>query len=647
MGVRKDLKRAKKRGDLASRTRLDVVRDENGVVREARTAPMSTTPTTGSTADLPFTNAAEAPGAVIVRRRRDDTWQPVTAAAFAREVTAVAKGLIAAGLQPGGRVAVMSRTRYEWTVLDFAIWAAGGQTVPIYATSSAEQVEWIVRDSGAGFVVTETPENTDTVTTCTADHRTPPRIWELTPAPTGAAGGGAIDDLTTLGRDVPDEEVTKRRAALTPDTIATICYTSGTTGRPKGCVLTHANLYAEAANTVELLHPIFKEVTRQTASTLLFLPLAHILGRTLQIACLMARIEIGHFPSIRPDELRPALKEFRPTFLVGVPYLFEKIHDTGRATAEKIGRGASFDRADRVGVRFGQAYLDKFLETGKGPSPALYAAWALYDLLVYRRVRKELGGRMRYAVSGGSPLDRNLNLFFYAAGIIVYEGYGLTETSAAATIVPPLRPRPGTVGRPVPGTAVRIADDGEVLIKGGIVFGAYWNNPAATDAVLRDEWFATGDLGSLDEDGYLTITGRKKDILVTSGGKNVSPAVLEDRMRSRSPVGQCLVVGDNRPFVAALITLDPEAVAHWLAVRKLPADTPMSEVAQDPRILADVQKAVDHANEAVSRAESIRAFTLVEGEFTEDNGLLTPSLKVKRHAVHALYADEIEALYKR
>ncbi|MGI5454945.1 AMP-dependent synthetase/ligase [Streptomyces sp. CA-249302] len=639
MGVRKDLQRAKQRADLAARTRVEVVRDEHGVVREARTAPMAQRPTTGSIADLPYTNAAEAPDAVVLRRKQQGTWQPVTAAAFADEVTAVAKGLIASGLEPGGRVAVMSRTRYEWTVLDFAIWAAGGQTVPVYATSSADQVEWIVRDSGARYVVTETAENADTVTTATARHQDPPRIWQL--------DAGALTRLAQLGLDVPDEEVTKRRTALTPDTIATICYTSGTTGKPKGCVLTHANLHAEAANTVELLHPIFKEVTRQTASTLLFLPLAHILGRTLQIACLMARIEIGHCPSIKPDELRPALKEFRPTFLVGVPYLFEKIHDTGRATAEKIGRGASFDRADRIGVRFGQAYLNRFLETGKGPTPALYAAWALYDLLVYRRVRKELGGRMRYAISGGSPLDRNLNLFFYAAGIIVYEGYGLTETSAAATIVPPLKPRPGTVGQPVPGTAVRIAEDGEVLIKGGIVFGAYWNNPAATDAVLRDDWFATGDLGALDEDGYLTITGRKKDIIVTSGGKNVAPAVLEDRMRSRSPVGQCLVVGDNRPFVAAVITLDPEAVAHWLSVRRLPAETPMSVVVRDLRIRAEVQKAVDYANEAVSRAESIRAFALVEGEFNEENGLLTPSLKVKRHAVHAVYADEIEALYKK
>ncbi|MFG2805412.1 AMP-dependent synthetase/ligase [Streptomyces massasporeus] len=637
MGVRKDLQRAKQRTDLTIRTKAETVRDERGVVREARVAPLAPRPTTGSIADIPYTNAAEAPGAVVLRRERHGTWQPVTAAAFAREVTAVAKGLIAAGLEPGGRVAVMSRTRYEWTVLDFAIWSAGGQTVPVYATSSADQVEWIVRDSGARYVVTETAENADTVRTGTAAHHEPPRIWQL--------DGDAPDDLTTLGRDIADEEVTKRRTALTPGTTATLCYTSGTTGRPKGCVLTHANLHAEAANTVELLHPLFKEVTGEAASTLLFLPLAHILGRTLQIACLMARIEIGHCPSIKPDELRPALRAFRPTFLVGVPYLFEKIHDTGRATAEKLGRGASFERAHRIAVRFGTAHMDKFLGKGTGPGPGLWAAWALYDLLVYRRIRKELGGRMRYAISGGSPLDRDLNLFFYAAGILIYEGYGLTETTAAATIVPPLDPRPGTVGLPVPGTAVRIADDGEVLIRGGIVFGAYWNNPDATGEVLHDGWFATGDLGSLDEDGYLTITGRKKDILVTTGGKNVSPAVLEDRLRSRPPVGQCLVVGDNRPYVAALITLDPEALAHWLAVRKLPADTPMSDLVRDERLRAHVQKAVDHANEAVSRAESIRAFTLVEGDFTEENGLLTPSLKVKRKAATAAYAEQIEALY--
>lgn len=637
MGVRKDLKRAQRHRGLAERATVAIVRDEYGTVREARTARLAAKPTEGSTADIPFTNAAEAPGAVVLRRKQGGQWRPVTAAAFAHEVTVAAKGLIAAGLQPGGRVALMSRTRYEWAVLDFAIWAAGGQTVPVYATSAAEQIEWIVRDSGATLLIAETAENVATAEAAVVDLTEPPRVL--------CVDDGALRELTDMGAELSDEEVTKRRAALTPDSIATICYTSGTTGKPKGCVLTHGNLHAEAANTVDLLHPIFKEITGQVASTLLFLPLAHILGRTIQIACMLARIELGHCPSIKPDELRPELRSFRPTFVVGVPYLFEKIHDTGRATAEKIGRGASFDRAEGIAVRFGEAYLNKFLDRGPGPSLGLHLGWALYELLVYRRIRKEVGGRLRYAISGGSPLDRRLNLFFYAAGIIIYEGYGLTETTAAATITPPLKPRPGTVGLPVPGTAVRIADDGEVLIKGGIVFGSYWNNPAATDAVLRDEWFATGDLGALDDDGYLTITGRKKDIIVTSGGKNVSPAILEDRLRSRAPVGQCIVVGDNRSYVAALITLDPEAVEHWLAVRKRPKDTPLAELCRDPKMIAEIQKAVDYANEAVSRAESIRKFSLVEGEFTEDNGLLTPSLKIKRHAVAAAYEGEIEALY--
>ncbi|WP_306320485.1 MULTISPECIES: long-chain fatty acid--CoA ligase [unclassified Streptomyces] len=641
MGVRKDLKRAGKRGDLADRAKAELVRGEHGTVREARVAPLAEPPKDGSTpADIPFANAEEEPNAVVVRRKEGEQWRPVTAAAFAREVTATAKGLIAAGLQPGGRVALMSRTRYEWQVLDFAIWAAGGQTVPIYATSSPGQIEWIVQDSGATMLIVETPENAVAAEEAVAGlpDADRPEIRQI--------DAGAVLELAALGADVADEEVVKRRAALTPDTIATVCYTSGTTGRPKGCVLTHGNLYAEAANTVELLHPIFKAITGQTASTLLFLPLAHILGRTIQVACMLARIELGHCPSIKPDELRPELRSFRPTFVVGVPYLFEKIHDTGRATAEKLGRGSSFDRADRIAVRFAEAHLARFLDGDKGPGPGLRLAHGLYDLLVYRRVRKELGGRLRYAISGGSPLDRNLNLFFYAAGIVIYEGYGLTETTAAATITPPLKPRPGTVGLPVPGTTIRIADDGEVLIKGGIVFGAYWNNQGATDQVLdEDGWFATGDLGELDDDGYLRITGRKKDILVTSGGKNVSPAVLEDRLRSRSPIGQCIVVGDNRAYVGAVITLEPESVAHWLSVRKMPADTPMSEIIGDPRIVADVQKAVDYANEAVSRAESIRKFTLVEGEFSEENGLLTPSLKIKRRAVLTAYEREIEELY--
>ncbi|WP_129843197.1 AMP-dependent synthetase/ligase [Streptomyces sp. RFCAC02] len=635
MGARRDLRRAARRRDLGRRAVVETVR-ENGVVREARVPALVPPPAAGSTADIPFTNAAQAPGAVVARRRAagGGRWEAVTAAVFAREVTGVAKGLIAAGLAPGGRVALMARTRYEWAVLDFAIWAAGGQSVPVYATSSAEQIDWILRDSGAEFVVVETAENEATARGVCGDRR----LWRI--------DDGALDELTALGRDVPDDAVTARRAGLGPDGVATIVYTSGTTGRPRGCVITHANLSAETANLVELLKPVFDEVTRQTPTTLIFLPLAHILGRTIQIACLAARIEIGHCPSVRPDELRPELASFRPTFVIGVPYLFEKIHATGRAQAERMGRAASFDRADRIAVRFAEAELRAFHGGGRGPGVGLRLAHALYDLLVYRRVRAALGGRLRYAISGGSPLDPRLNLFFFGCGVVVYEGYGLTETTSATTLTPPLEPRPGTVGRPVPGTAVRIADDGEVLVRGGIVFRSYWNDAAATARALDgDAWFATGDLGGLDGDGHLTITGRKKDLIVTSGGKNVSPAVLEDRLRSRPPVGPCMVVGDGRPYVAALVTLEPDALAHWLAVRGRPPGTPPAELCDDPELRADVQRAVDHANAAVSRAESIRRFVILPGAFTEENGLLTPSLKVRRRAVAEAYAGEIARLY--
>ncbi|MGW8380814.1 AMP-dependent synthetase/ligase [Streptomyces sp. ODS28] len=636
MGVRKDLRTAKQRTDLAGRVSVELTREE-GVVREARTSVLVEAEASGSAADIPFANAVEAPSDVVVRRKEGGSWRPVTAAAFAQEVTGVAKGLIASGLEPGGRVALMCRTRYEWCVLDFAIWAAGGQSVPVYPTSSADQIAWILGDSGARHMVVETDANARTALDGSAALPEAPRMWEV--------DGGALSELTAAGREVSDEEVDKRRSALTPDTIATVCYTSGTTGRPKGCVLTHGNLLAEAGNTIELLHPVFTEITGQEASTLLFLPLAHVLGRTIQISCMRARIEFGHCPSIKPDELRPELKSFRPTFVVGVPYLFEKIHDTGRAMAEKMGRGSSFDRADGIAVRYAEALLGNLHGTGPGPGLGLRAAHRLYDLLVYRRIRKELGGRLRYAISGGSPLDSRLNLFFLASGILIYEGYGLTETTAAAVISPPLRPRPGTVGQPVPGTAVRIAEDGEVLLKGGVVFTAYWNNAGATQEVLDGGWFATGDLGELDDEGYLTIVGRKKDILITSGGKNVSPAPLEDQLRSRPPVGQCMVIGDGRRFVSALVTLEPDAVEHWLAVRKRPADTPLAELCEDPEMIADVQKAVDYANASVSAAESIRRFRIVPGEFNEENGLLTPSLKIKRKSVAEAYADEIEALY--
>jgi long-chain acyl-CoA synthetase len=632
------LRAARRRKDLAERTQVHLVRD-GGRVREAAVKPIAPALVRGSLADIPFDNARQAPRHAALRRRTKRGWVPVTAAEFAREVASTAKGLIGAGLRPGGRVVVMSRTRYEWAVLDFAVWAAGGQTVPVYPTSSSVQLEWILEDSGAAMIVVEDDATAGIVKQAMV-------LLDLA-LPTWIIEQDGLAQLAELGRGVPDGEIADRRAALTPDSIATLVYTSGTTGRPKGCVITHFALDAEAANIVSLLVPAFQAASRQDPSTLLFLPLAHVLGRVLEIACLKGRMTIGLWPSIKPDEVRPELESFKPTFLVAVPYFFERIHDIARGTAERIGRGASFDRADRIAVAYGRAQMDRLLGRGPAPGLRLRLAHGLYDLLVYRRVRAAMGGNVRYVVSGSSRLDPRLNLFFFGCGILVYEGYGLTETSAAATVNPPLDPRAGTVGLPIPGGAVRIADDGEVMLCGGMLFSGYWHNRPATEAAIDRGWFLTGDLGSLDDDGYLTITGRKKDLLITSGGKNISPSLLEDRLRSRPPIGQCMVVGDGRHYAAVLITLEAEEMEHWLGVRRRPLDTPFAELCRDRELLGQVQKAVDYANEAVSRAESIRTFRLVEGDFTEENGLLTPSLKVKRHAVAAAYAQEIEELYSR
>lgn len=638
----RNLRAARRRKDLADRTRVNLTR-ERGLVREASVDAIAPPLVRGSLADIPFDNARQVPGHVALRRRVGRDWRPVTAAEFARQVADTAKGLIAAGLPPGGRVALMSRTRYEWAVLDFAIWAAGGQTVPVYPTSSSVQLEWILEDSSAVCVVVEDAATAKTVNMAMAviDRDLP--TWVI--------DEGALAELAELGRPVSDRELAERRAQQTPESIATLIYTSGTTGRPKGCVLTHAALHAEAANLVALIVPAFRAASRQDPSTLLFLPLAHVFGRVLEIACLQGRMTIGLWPTIKPDEVRPELQAFRPTFLVAVPYFFERIHDLARGTAELIGRGTSFGRADRIAVAYGQTQMRALL--GRGVRPGLRTRLGLrvthrlYDLLVYRRVRAAMGGKVRYVISGSSRLDPRLSMFFFGCGILVYEGYGLTETSAAATVNPPLDPRSGSVGVPIPGGAVRIADDGEVLIKGAMLFSGYWNNYEATVGALEGGWFATGDLGSLDDEGYLTITGRKKDLLITSGGKNVSPSLLEDRLRSQPPIGQCMVVGDGRHYVAALIALEAEEMEHWLSLRRRPLDTPFAELCQDPELLGQVQRAVDYANEAVSRAESIRSFRLVEGEFTEENGLLTPSLKVKRYAVAAAYAREIEELYAR
>ncbi|MFG2712546.1 AMP-dependent synthetase/ligase [Streptomyces goshikiensis] len=600
----------------------------DGVVREVIVPPLAP-PGYGSLGDIPFDNALAAPAdAVLARKDRDGTWRDVSAAEFAAQVLAVAKGLIAEGLREGDRLAIMARTTYEWTLLDFAGWAAGLVTVPIYPTASALQARWIIQDSGAVACAVEDTAQARLISSERANLPGLAHLWEF--------DTGAIERLVKAGERIPGALVHARRAARTPDSVATLVYTSGTTGQPKGCVLTHANFFAEVDNAVGLLHPVFRSVSREPASTLLFLPLSHVFGRMVAVACLRARVRLGHAPSISTEDLLADLAGFRPTFLLAIPYVLEKVYNTARATAEKMGRASSFDRAARIARRYGET------AEGKRPGLGLRAARALYDPLVYRRIRAALGGHVRYVLSGGSPLGRRLAAFYTGAGIEVFEGYGLTETTGASTVTPPLRPRLGTVGWPLPGTAVRIADDGEVLLGGRHVFAGYWN-VAAHDG---GQWLATGDIGELDADGYLTITGRKKDLIITSGGKNVAPAPLEDWLRAHPLVGQCLVVGDNRPYVAALITLEPEGLAHWRQMHKKQG-VPVRELVRDEELRADVQRAVDEANRLVSRAESIRRFTVLPGEFTEQRGHLTPSMKLKRAAIARDYGREIDELYRR
>ncbi|MFB6614740.1 AMP-dependent synthetase/ligase [Streptomyces sp. NPDC085524] len=601
----------------------------DGVVREVYVPALAAVPERGSLGDIPFENARQAPAEpVLARKEEDGTWRDVTAAEFAAEVLAVAKGLIAEGLRDGDRLAIMARTTYEWTLLDFAGWAAGLVTVPIYPTSSAIQARWIIQDSGA---VACAVEDTAQARMISVERTNLPWLTHLWAFDTGAVGR-----LVKAGEHLPDSVVHERLVARTPDSVATLIYTSGTTGQPKGCVITHANFFAEVDNAVELLHPVFKSVSSDPASTLLFLPLSHVFGRMVAIGCMRARVKLGHAPSIRTEDLLEDLAGFRPTFLLAIPYVLEKVYNTARATAERMGRASSFDRAARIARSFGES------AEGKAPGLGMKAARALYDPLVYRRIRTALGGRVRYVLSGGSPLGRRLAAFYTGAGIEVYEGYGLTETTGATTVTPPQRPRLGTVGWPLPGTSVRIADDGEVLLGGRHVFAGYWNSG---QGVPYGSWLPTGDIGELDADGYLTITGRKKDVIITSGGKNVAPAPLEDRLRAHPLVGQCMVVGDNRPYVTALITLEPDGLAHWRQMHKK-QDVPMRVLVEDEQLRADLQRAVDDANQLVSRAESIRRFAVLPGEFTEAKGHVTPSMKLRRGAVARDYAERIEALYR-
>ncbi|MDT0346565.1 AMP-dependent synthetase/ligase [Streptomyces litchfieldiae] len=575
-------------------------------------------------------NAERHPDVAVIARAVDGGWEDVSATRFRAEVRAVAKGLLAAGVRPGERVGLMSRTRYEWTLFDFAIWTVGAITVPVYETSSAEQVAWNLKDSGAVAVLVETEEHRAAVESVRDQLPELSRVWCLVPG----EGAGAVAELTAAGSDVPDAELDAATATLTPDSPATVIYTSGTTGRPKGCVLTHRAFLSVCGNVVAALGPLFHT---GDSSVLLFLPLAHVFARMVEVAALLAPITLGHVPDVR--SLTDDLASFRPTIVLGVPRVFEKVYNSARAKARDERKLWIFDRAADTATAYSRA-----LDTPRGPSPALRLRHRLFDRLVYRRLRAVLGGRATHAISGGAPLGERLGHFYRGIGFTVLEGYGLTETCAPTAFNPWDAPRIGTVGRPVPGTAVRVEDDGEVLVTGEHLFSGYWGGEHADDERTPDGWFRTGDLGSLDEDGYLTLTGRKKEILVTAGGKNVAPAVIEDRVRAHPLIAECMVVGEGRPFVGALITLDDEFLPRWVAEQGLQA-LPRAEVLRHPKLLAAVQEAVDQGNAAVSRAESVRAFRVLPEQFTEDSGHLTPSLKLKRHVVAKDFAGEIDALY--
>ncbi|WP_034268881.1 AMP-dependent synthetase/ligase [Actinospica robiniae] len=605
-------------------------------MREFTVEPLYRVPERANLTDLVHRNAAELPQHAGLARKVDGRWADVTYARFLAETQATAKGLVALGIAAGDRVAIMSRTSYEWSLLDFAIWEAGAIPVPIYETSSAEQVAWILADSGAVAVFTELTANTATVEAVRDQAGTLKNIWQIDP--TGADAPGALAILAQAGKDVADEVLEERRATLVPESVATIIYTSGTTGRPKGCVLTHDNLLFEAGNAVALLTRMFNG---EDASTLLFLPLAHVFARIIHIGTLMSRAKLAHCGDTK--QLLPELATFRPTFLLTIPRVLEKVYNSASQKAHAEGKGKIFDAAASTAIAWAET------KAGGGNVPfTLNLKHKVFDRLVYSKLRAALGGRTTHTISGGAPLGERLTYFFGGIGLTVCEGYGLTETSPAIAVNPIDAIKPGTVGLPLPGTTLRIAEDGEIEAKGKMVFAGYWHNDAATEEVMTsDGFFRTGDLGELDQDGYLRITGRKKELLVTSGGKNVAPAVLEDRINAHPLVAQSMVIGDAKPYISALITLDPEALPHWLSQHGKPADTRLDAVAKDPELVADIQEAIDEANKAVSKAESIRKFEVLPVEWTIDAGQLTPKQSIRRHVLTAEYAEKIEAMYAK
>ena len=589
--------------------------------------PLVPAATAGNLTNLIAERASLEPERITMSRPLGEGWQPVTAREVDQEVRATAKGLIAAGVQIGDRVAIMARTRYEWTILDFATWYAGAVVVPIYDTSSAEQIDWILNDSHSVGIIVETPALRDLVQTVLPSHTR--HVWTMT--------DDVLAILREAGKHIGDDEIERRRNAVTPSSLATLIYTSGTTGKPKGVQLTHSNFLAECGNVVQGASELF---LKPGGSTLLFLPVAHVFGRMVQIGAITSGLHLAHC-SDPVNRLPMDLASFKPTFVLAVPRIFEKIYNGAEARAEAAGKGKIFKKAADVAIAYSEA-LDK-----KSMSPVLKLKHAIFDKLVYSKLRAGMGGNVEAAISGGAPLGVRLGHFYRGAGVTVLEGYGLTETTAGATLNLMGAHRVGSVGKPIPGTSVKIADDGEVLIRGPIVMQGYWQNNAANAEVFDEErWFKSGDLGKLDDDGFLYIVGRKKEIIVTAGGKNVAPAVLEDRLRSHPLVSQCMVVGDNQPFIAALVTIDPDALKAWVTNNKKDGAS-INDLINDPDLIAVVQTAVDEANKAVSKAESIRKFTILPVDFTIAGGHLTAKLSVKRHVVAKEFAQEIDALFSK
>jgi len=579
-------------------------------------------PITGTAGSIPSQNARTRPDRPMYLVRSGEGWTDVTAKQFDEQVRGVAKGLVARGIAAGSPVAILSPTSYEWAVLDFALWSIGSFAVPIYDSSSAEQIEWILSDSGAVAVAVDSPTSAERV----GQGANPPPVWRIDEE--------LLTTLTAEGAAVEDGILEQRLAATSAQDIATIVYTSGTTGRPKGCVLTHENLMFVVRTLVATTGPV---VQQPGARTVLFLPLAHVLGRGAQVYCALGGMQVAHCPV--PKQLPADMLSVRPTFLVGVPRIFEKIFNASQQKAHAAGKGGIFERSAKVAIDYGRA-----IREGK-PSLWLRAQHALFSRLVYAKMHEAMGGHLRFAITGGASLGERLGYFYAGIGLTVMEGYGLTETTASGTFNRAENPRIGTVGQPMPGTAVRIADDGEVWLRGPHVMAGYHHNPEATaEAIDADGWFHTGDIGDLDNDGFLRITGRKKEIIVTAGGKNVAPSVLEDRMQAHNLIGPTMVVGEGRPFIGALITLDPDALSAWATAHGKSGRT-VAELRDDPDLRAEIQAAVDDANAAVSKAESIRSWRLLETSFTEDSGHLTPTQKLKRKVVEHDHVLDIEAIY--